>query len=521
MNENSNSLSTIAAKLVAAPVSSSVEDFLFAISRSCAVAETEVGLVDLDASHARQWRATKDRAEYEATLASVTHSSITSTFGGRLASLLSHHVNEAQRVFSAFALLVEYASESEIYKRPAVEDVIDSVQQVHRDSLADVPDVRLTAATLCGIAGRRSIGRNDPKSADTFFHLAIEFSASSGRETALLDYVLFLIATRRFRDAAVVAKQATKQAKIEANSPGRLLQVLANTLLGGRVTTIGSDASSPGLDSVTLSLLLKLTNAKLRGDTDDPKVIDLLTDRYIVRIEEFKRKGKRPYLSDYLVLIKLLEGSNDSPTRPAIFDVAREGYIWGATDDPAEGTVYDQVCSQLWVARPASGWPQPFRVLGTVRSSLATHGLTSAESYSGETGLVWNHDHRASHEAICPVCGAGGPVGSGIRSVTVNVFFDRDGPAKDSNRKIGRLEVKCEQSRPSLGHFPESVIASNPHSVVLKPAYGLSEATYRDGRTVREYLRLIESPLISHPSIQAIPSLAELANAETTLFPLS
>ena len=185
----------------------------------------------------------------------------------------------------------------------------------------------------------------------------------------------------------------------------------------------------------------------------------------------------------------------------------REGFIWGAPNERDSSAEYLALARIVGASQPPL--PMYQRLLGTTRIGLNTK--YEPESWNlGESGLVWAGDNRASHEAVCPVCGTGNIAGSGDRSVTLDIWFEEGGPARSIDRPVRRLQLRCDRRRPrDKTVFPQSKTAARCHSLVLKAAYSSADNEWRDGRTTQEYLKLIESPLASHPTILALPVLAD------------
>ena len=489
----------------------SIEDLLQAvrrISENQSILPSEVAL-DFDTSVARRWRVNYPRDQYETTIASAVHAKLQNQFGFRLEEelLLFLSPDETRCVISALASMVEFCGEGETYHRPEVDAVVSKVRGGIRFVNCLESAVK-TMAMMCRASARRCADMGAIELAEPFYRWTIELADSEQIDVGQREYVFWLMAQRRFKDASLVAASIEAKAD-EATTTS--VQRLANCLLGGRLTQRETHSKpDETLDSSILTLLNDLIMASSIGKRDSRKLIKKLVPLWLTRLHQSRTNGKRPPLEDYALLIRLLfKGPSD--TKQLLHDVLREGFVWGATKERGSTSEYLELARTVRAIEPSL--PMHQRLLGTVRIGLATDFETEQWNH-GEAGLVWASDHRAAHEAVCPVCGSGDVYGSGDRTVTMDIWFEEDGPTRTISRAIRRIQLRCERERPSHDtSFPESKAAGRSHSLVVKAMYSSSDNEWRDGRTTQEYLRLVQSPLVDHPTIQDLPILADPAFA--------
>lgn len=499
--------STVARNLQGSIFAWSIEDLLQAIRRISqhqSVLPDDVRF-DFDTSFARGWRVSYPRAEYETTIASAVHSRLQNQFGFRLEEelRLSLSPEDTGCVVSALASMVEFCGDGETYHRPDVDIVISRVSPGVR-YVKCLKSATQTMALMCRASARQCADVGSIKLAEPFYRWAIELAVGEQNDDGLREYVYWLMAQRRFKDASLLAASIP----VEGESTG--VQRLANCLLGGRLSQRDNSSRDDGaLDQSILGLLNDLVVASSIGKCDPKrtkKLIKKLVPLWLTRLHQMRTSGQQPPLEDYALLVRMLFNA-PADSRRFLQDVLREGFIWGATNERGSMSEYLELARTVRASEPSL--PMFQRLLGTVRIRLAT-AFQTEEWCFGEAGLAWASDHRASHEAVCPVCGSGGVYGSGDRTVTLDVWFDEGGPVRTINRAVRRIQLRCERQRPTEDtSFPESKSASASHSLVLKAMYSSADNEWRDGRTTMEYLSLIQSPLADHPTIKTLPILAD------------
>ena len=138
-------------------------------------------------------------------------------------------------------------------------------------------------------------------------------------------------------------------------------------------------------------------------------------------------------------------------------------------------------------------------------TAISNAQLRQIESTEENVGWSWHADDYVTHEAICPACGCGCVFGSGKYRTSLRVYFE-EGEARSLKRNIVRMRIKC--GGPRANEVDGS--SENCTTGTGDEGTGLVLLPYQPGGWLREkvrgYLFSIGSPLVSHRSLETLPS---------------